>query len=448
MSYRIGRKSSVDLIPSTPDMYYSWQPSSALPPAFDLPAPEVAMPSMTAMCVGAALAPPSTPQHFQHFQQIQQQQQLVQLQQLQQQLHQQQHNQQQLLMQIAIMQQSQQQQQPQHQHNEQPRQDYGQPQSSQPHLHRFTQQSEQPQRPQQQPQPKSQKPPQQQQLQQQPPQQQQQQPPQLQLQLQLQQLQQIRLLEQLQRPAQQQVSQQAKGQGAVAMPSQPAAVHATPQQLLPLQPLQLQQLLQGQMQAVGSKVPTQSKGRGYLQQSKPEGKFAKGAKPPGPVAVGQPSMTYVPGPVSNANGYSDGITTLMLRNIPVTFGRDQALAEFAARGFGSAYDFFYLPIDFQTGNNLGYAFINFAKVADADHFRTTYQGLALAADRSKKVCAVANATTQSKMSNVDYYRNSPVMNMEEQYHPLVFEKGVRQPFPAPTKVVKPVRPRCRKSPTE
>jgi len=134
-----------------------------------------------------------------------------------------------------------------------------------------------------------------------------------------------------------------------------------------------------------------------------------------------------------------GITTLMLRNIPVTFNRESLLADFDARGFRGKYDFFYLPIDFQTDNNLGYAFINLATPMYAEHFRSTYQGLALAGDRSKKICAVAPATTQGRAANVEYYRNSNVMSMEDKYQPLVFENGLRAPFPAPTKAVKPIR---------
>lgn len=134
-----------------------------------------------------------------------------------------------------------------------------------------------------------------------------------------------------------------------------------------------------------------------------------------------------------------GITTLMLRNIPVTFNRESLLADFDARGFRGKYDFFYLPIDFQTDNNLGYAFINLGTPIYAEQFRSTYQGLALAGDRSKKICAVAPATTQGRAANVEYYRNSNVMSMEDKYQPLVFENGVRAPFPSPTKAVKPIR---------
>lgn len=115
------------------------------------------------------------------------------------------------------------------------------------------------------------------------------------------------------------------------------------------------------------------------------------------------------------------------------------MADFDARGFRGQYDFFYLPIDFQTDNNLGYAFVNLVTPMSAERFRSTYQGLALAGDRSKKICAVAPATTQGRAANVEYYRNSNVMSMEDKYQPVVFENGMRARFPAPTKAVKPIR---------
>ena len=57
--------------------------------------------------------------------------------------------------------------------------------------------------------------------------------------------------------------------------------------------------------------------------------------------------------------------------------------------------------------------MNLVTASFAEHFRSTYQGLALAGDRSKKICAVAPATTQGRAANVDYYRNSNVMSMED-----------------------------------
>merc|ERR1712150_368570 len=53
------------------------------------------------------------------------------------------------------------------------------------------------------------------------------------------------------------------------------------------------------------------------------------------------------------------ITTTMLRNIPQRYDRDMLLETLNSTGFGGAFDFVYMPNDFSTGVNLGYAFINF-----------------------------------------------------------------------------------------
>eukprot|EP00929_Paragymnodinium_shiwhaense_P108895 TRINITY_DN75240_c0_g1_i1.p1 TRINITY_DN75240_c0_g1~~TRINITY_DN75240_c0_g1_i1.p1 ORF type:complete len:422 (+),score=59.44 TRINITY_DN75240_c0_g1_i1:77-1342(+) len=141
-------------------------------------------------------------------------------------------------------------------------------------------------------------------------------------------------------------------------------------------------------------------------------------------------------------GDSEEITTLMLRNIPVKYNREMMLEDIDNRGFQGAYDFFYLPIDFQTGNTVGYAFINLIRAVDAQRFQDVYNGLQLSPD-SAKICQVGVAKAQGKMKNVEQYRNSSVMAMEERFQPVTFENGVRVPFPPPTRVLKPVKPRVK-----
>jgi len=145
---------------------------------------------------------------------------------------------------------------------------------------------------------------------------------------------------------------------------------------------------------------------------------------------------------ASAPGSSGPVTTVMLRNIPLKYNREALLADLDARGFTNTYDFFYLPIDFHTGNNVGYAFINFDSPATVARLKGIYDGLQLSAD-SAKICAVSDAKGQGKLKNIDQYRNSSVMNMEDRYQPIVLENGVRQPFPPPTRSLKPVKPRAR-----
>jgi len=134
------------------------------------------------------------------------------------------------------------------------------------------------------------------------------------------------------------------------------------------------------------------------------------------------------------------VTTIMLRNIPQRYNRETLIEDMNARGFAGAYDFFYLPIDFSTTHSVGYAFINFISEAELARFKSVYQGMKLSED-SPKVCEICDAKVQGKVKNVEFYRNSTVMGMEEQYHPVMLENGMRLPFPKPTRVVGPVQRR-------
>lgn len=134
------------------------------------------------------------------------------------------------------------------------------------------------------------------------------------------------------------------------------------------------------------------------------------------------------------------VTTVMLRNIPQKFDREVLMADLDSRGFQLAYDFLYLPVDFNTNNSMGYAFINFVSEAAVASFRQAYSGLRLS-DESAKICEVADAKTQGKDKNIEYYRNSSVMGNDEKYHPVSLQNGVRQPFPKPTRALKVVQQR-------
>ena len=52
-------------------------------------------------------------------------------------------------------------------------------------------------------------------------------------------------------------------------------------------------------------------------------------------------------------------TTLMVRNIPIKFTREDMLT-FINKKFAGKYDYFYLPKDIRTHCNMGFAFINMA----------------------------------------------------------------------------------------
>jgi len=132
-------------------------------------------------------------------------------------------------------------------------------------------------------------------------------------------------------------------------------------------------------------------------------------------------------------------TTVMLRNVPNNYTREMFLAMLDEHGFRGRYDFAYLPCDFHRKANLGYAFVNFVNCEVALAAWRRFDGFSEWALPSQKVCAVSwSGPHQGLEQHVERYRNSPVMHksVPDEYRPVVFQNGVRQRFPSPTRSLK------------
>jgi len=104
-------------------------------------------------------------------------------------------------------------------------------------------------------------------------------------------------------------------------------------------------------------------------------------------------------------------TTVMIRNMPNNYTRDMLLELVDSMGFAGLYDFAYLPVDFQSQAGLGYAFINFATVADAQLCFDRFEGFSNWKVPSEKVCTVTwSSPTQGLEAHIERYKNSPVMH--------------------------------------
>lgn len=141
---------------------------------------------------------------------------------------------------------------------------------------------------------------------------------------------------------------------------------------------------------------------------------------------------------------NDDRTTLMFRNLPNNYNRSTLLHMLDSEGFKATYNLVYLPTDFRNFAGFGYAFVNFVTHEDAKRAKTSFQGFARWRVPSRKTCDVVwSGPVQGLMAHTERYRNSPVMHdsVPDEYKPAVFVDGVRVPFPAPTKRIRPPRVR-------
>lgn len=129
----------------------------------------------------------------------------------------------------------------------------------------------------------------------------------------------------------------------------------------------------------------------------------------------------------------DTRTTVMLKNIPNNYTREQLRSVLDAQGYARRYDFLYLPFDYRHEANLGYAFVNHTTRRSARHMVEHMEGFRWRAS-SQKVCQLSwGEAAQGLKANVERYRNSPVMHEDvpDEFKPV--DWGVRVDFPPPTK---------------
>ncbi|XP_047051936.1 protein MEI2-like 6 [Lolium rigidum] len=158
--------------------------------------------------------------------------------------------------------------------------------------------------------------------------------------------------------------------------------------------------------------------RSVLTAWKPEAAASKRQKPakvvhPGPkLRAAVPQLPHLPrGVVGSKPAFNprSGKTSLMICNIPNYFSKrrlmeilDQHCAEendkLAQRRsrpvLRSEYDFLYLPVDFRTRFNKGYAFVNMTTAPAARRLHAFLHGHSWAAVGSGKVCEVVHAKLQ------------------------------------------------------
>jgi len=183
----------------------------------------------------------------------------------------------------------------------------------------------------------------------------------------------------------------------------------------------------------GGAVPDAGRGQGKAQAKAPRSGVGATAN----VGGGIPASKELP---------EDQKTTVMLRNLPNDYTRDDLLVLLDAHGFQGRYDFVYLPVDFKRWAGLGYAFVNMVTHKDAasvmHHFHLFNDWTV---SSSKAMECAWGYPLQGLEEHIERYKNSPVMHeqVDERWKPLIFKDGIRQTFPQNTRRLRPPRNKCR-----
>jgi len=139
---------------------------------------------------------------------------------------------------------------------------------------------------------------------------------------------------------------------------------------------------------------------------------------------------------------NDQMTTVIIRNVPQNYTRAMLLELLDREGFSGLYDFVYLPVKFGSSSAFGYALVNLIDHEDAQRFQAHFQSFSSWGVECTNVANVSwSKAHQGLTEHVERYRNSPMMHesMPDECKPIILEKGLRVPFPAPTKKASPQR---------
>ncbi|KAF2863730.1 hypothetical protein K470DRAFT_206429, partial [Piedraia hortae CBS 480.64] len=144
----------------------------------------------------------------------------------------------------------------------------------------------------------------------------------------------------------------------------------------------------------------------------------------------------------NVDRIIDGVdvrTTIMMRNIPTTM-TSEGLKRLLDETSPGRFDFSYLRVDFSTGINVGYAFVNFISANDVAAFALTWENRRWV-PTATHYSSLAYATIQGLDALIDKFRNSAVMTEASAFRPKLWYTeenaptanlvGHEMPFPGP-----------------
>jgi len=134
----------------------------------------------------------------------------------------------------------------------------------------------------------------------------------------------------------------------------------------------------------------------------------------------------------------DQPTSIILRNLPLDMTREQLLKLLNKEGFAGKYDFVYLPRDFKTSANLGYAFVNLVEHSEGVRMQKRFAGFCRWPCRSAKKCATAWSSQQGLATYIERYRNNQIMHQSvpDEFKPALFQNRTQVLFPEPTRTLR------------
>ena len=141
--------------------------------------------------------------------------------------------------------------------------------------------------------------------------------------------------------------------------------------------------------------------------------------------------------IDEGNGRSapvqDARTTLWITNVPEWYNQEGFLSCLDdVCGFRGKYDFFYLPLDFETSRSVGYAFVNVIDLSDVPLFQEFFDGYDWGSSEFEP-SKINYARDQGKEMLIRKWINSSIMDRPIEFQPLIFassgpRRGENEPF--------------------
>lgn len=122
------------------------------------------------------------------------------------------------------------------------------------------------------------------------------------------------------------------------------------------------------------------------------------------------------------------MTTLLVRNIPARFSRDQLVQIWCVDAPETQYDFLYLPYDASMHRTKGYAFLNCLSAEAARRFWERWHRQHLPGAKNVKALHVGAAKLQGLQANLSYLSRHNGVRIPEAHQPVVLVNGLRVDF--------------------